>query len=434
MPTLEQAVDERLADILAMSESGVSEMTGKLMYESRYGSEGQRDEVIGRFGGLNIRELQRAGVSPGVAARAIRRGSGKVFDRIESAARAEMEREGFKPARKRSAGRPVVEPHDGRPYCIHCKVKHTKGQHRFHGKGSFHRTHLFSFGGNPAMGISEAKRVFAELMARSREKGGLSTEEKRLLSRASQIIRHNKRSTATHRNPPKSKTFGALAIGAVFEFSGPNMPAGPWRKLNSDSFQLADGSSVPYKVKPSAAVRPIQPGLFSGPLFDNPKRSTRRPRRNDPRMRVAETILEQLGGSRFLAMTGARNLVGSSNSLTFKLPAAGKVKHVRIELTAADLYNVTFYGLRGRVLEEVAGVDASSLRAVIERHTGLYLSLGTMGAPRRNPGGLMRMGRTIELRYERDFGRLPGFYKHEFESRPVVFFDPRRNWIIIKGH
>lgn len=35
---------------------------------------------------------------------------------------------------------------------------------------------------------------------------------------------------------------------------------------------------------------------------------------------VANTILHQLGGRRFIAFTGARDLLGDTNSLTFKLP------------------------------------------------------------------------------------------------------------------
>jgi hypothetical protein len=36
-------------------------------------------------------------------------------------------------------------------------------------------------------------------------------------------------------------------------------------------------------------------------------------------MTVARTILDQLGGARFVAMTGAREFVGSADSLTFKV-------------------------------------------------------------------------------------------------------------------
>src|SRR3954454_22827761 len=59
---------------------------------------------------------------------------------------------------------------------------------------------------------------------------------------------------------------------------------------------------------------------------------------------VARSILDQLGGARFVAMPGARELVGSADSLTFKIGANPKrVSQVRVTLTPADLYSVTFF-------------------------------------------------------------------------------------------
>jgi hypothetical protein len=63
---------------------------------------------------------------------------------------------------------------------------------------------------------------------------------------------------------------------------------------------------------------------------------------------AAQTILTQLGGNKFLAMTGASNLLGGENVLSFKIgrnPA--KVSHVRITLTAMDDYQVEFLNIRG---------------------------------------------------------------------------------------
>ena len=51
-------------------------------------------------------------------------------------------------------------------------------------------------------------------------------------------------------------------------------------------------------------------------------------------MTVARTILDQLGGARFVAMTGAREFVGSADSLTFKIGVNPKrVTQVRVTLT-----------------------------------------------------------------------------------------------------
>lgn len=150
-PTLEQFVEWRMLDIAAMGRSGVGEMTGKARREY-YVSPHEVGKIVGRYGGLNIPELERAGVSPSVAARAIERGHGKVFNRILREVVSEGEREGLKRSRKRSRGKLVIPPHAQlTKRCKLCGVDHSKGEHRFHGKGAFHSTHLFAFGGNPAM-------------------------------------------------------------------------------------------------------------------------------------------------------------------------------------------------------------------------------------------------------------------------------------------
>lgn len=89
---------------------------------------------------------------------------------------------------------------------------------------------------------------------------------------------------------------------------------------------------------------------------------------------VAQTILAQLGGRRFLLMTGARNLVATENSLTFNLPI-GKAKRVTIELTPADTYSVTFWARKGPS-SDTEGVYCDSLASLVSRKTGLALSLG----------------------------------------------------------
>ena len=63
---------------------------------------------------------------------------------------------------------------------------------------------------------------------------------------------------------------------------------------------------------------------------------------------VAQTILAQLGGRRFLAMTGAKNLVGSADTLAFRLPtnfATNKANICRITLNGLDLYDLDLYDL-----------------------------------------------------------------------------------------
>ena len=59
---------------------------------------------------------------------------------------------------------------------------------------------------------------------------------------------------------------------------------------------------------------------------------------------VARTILEQLGGNKFLAMTGAKNLGFSKDSLSMHLPKnMSKANRLTIKLEWDDTYTMRFY-------------------------------------------------------------------------------------------
>jgi hypothetical protein len=92
-------------------------------------------------------------------------------------------------------------------------------------------------------------------------------------------------------------------------------------------------------------------------------------------MTVARSILDQLGGERFVAITGARELVGSADSLTFKIGVNPKrVSQVRVTLTSADLYSVTFFRI-GKAPQIESDVYSNMLEAVFSERTGLYTQL-----------------------------------------------------------
>lgn len=99
---------------------------------------------------------------------------------------------------------------------------------------------------------------------------------------------------------------------------------------------------------------------------------------------IAVEILRQLGGHRFLVMTGARDLVAMENGMLFKLPsnrARKGINYVKIVLNGADTYDVTFYKVRGFDMVEVGnsyGIYNDGLAELFENETGLYTSLGSM--------------------------------------------------------
>ena len=94
-------------------------------------------------------------------------------------------------------------------------------------------------------------------------------------------------------------------------------------------------------------------------------------------MQIAQTILEQLGGNRFVAMTGARDLVAGSNSLQFSIGrgATNKANKVRVTLETSDTYMIEFWSLRGLNLKScgrpVRSIYADRLQAVFTEQTGL---------------------------------------------------------------
>ena len=97
--------------------------------------------------------------------------------------------------------------------------------------------------------------------------------------------------------------------------------------------------------------------------------------------RCASIIMQQLGGSRFVAMARARNIgYMEDGSATFAVGRNPRgITQCRVTLDRkADLYNMTFYAgqpLKLRVAAVVEGVFAQQLAEVFTRHTDLYTSL-----------------------------------------------------------
>lgn len=102
---------------------------------------------------------------------------------------------------------------------------------------------------------------------------------------------------------------------------------------------------------------------------------------------IAATILQQLGGSRFVAMTGAHNLqhgVGmhSCGALYLRFRGSLRFNSLQVSLDGRDTYTVRFVKMAGAArgfgtLAETTheGVYAEDLRSLFERETGLATSL-----------------------------------------------------------
>lgn len=95
---------------------------------------------------------------------------------------------------------------------------------------------------------------------------------------------------------------------------------------------------------------------------------------------VANTIFSQLGGRRFVVMTGAA-ATGLKNKLSVKLKrgsSRNKATHMVVSLNARDTYDVEFIKVHGTKTTEISkheDIYADMLVELFERETGLYTSL-----------------------------------------------------------
>lgn len=98
---------------------------------------------------------------------------------------------------------------------------------------------------------------------------------------------------------------------------------------------------------------------------------------------VAETILDQLGGHRFVIMTGAKNFVSGDKDgvpyLSMRLP---RNHHMTIKLDPSDTYTMEYVKITTRnftfkktVIEESSHVYCDMLQHEFTRMTGFYTYL-----------------------------------------------------------
>jgi len=93
----------------------------------------------------------------------------------------------------------------------------------------------------------------------------------------------------------------------------------------------------------------------------------------------AAIILKQLGGQRFIAMTGAKNLVCDEKGITFKfMKNAIGAKWCTINLNSLDLYDMTFKSIKKNeliILKEINNLYDDMIESAFSNITGLATRL-----------------------------------------------------------
>lgn len=95
------------------------------------------------------------------------------------------------------------------------------------------------------------------------------------------------------------------------------------------------------------------------------------------RLITAETIKSQLT-NKTLYMLGAYDVLGTENSLSFKIKGSKKFRHIEITLNSHDLYDISFTQWRKDNITNqitIKDVYVDQLHSTIEKNTGLYTKL-----------------------------------------------------------
>lgn len=92
---------------------------------------------------------------------------------------------------------------------------------------------------------------------------------------------------------------------------------------------------------------------------------------------VAGTIINQLGGRQFVAMTGAKGY-HDKDSVVIKFKGSRIANYVTITLNVMDTYDVKFSKIQGvniKTVKVLEGIYNDQLRPLFEEVTGLRTSL-----------------------------------------------------------
>lgn len=103
-------------------------------------------------------------------------------------------------------------------------------------------------------------------------------------------------------------------------------------------------------------------------------------------MDIATTILQQLGGNKFIVMTNAKNFVSVKDGIRFSIGRNGsKANMVLITLKWDDTYTMQFWrkgsevnpykNAEPKMLKEYDGIYCNQLQELFTEYTGLYTKL-----------------------------------------------------------
>lgn len=297
------------------------------------------------------------------------------------------------------------------------------------------------------MSPAEAKRTFADLMARARDRK-LSLTEKARLFQARQMLRRGRRPAMNPRPPGEYQEFSTAKYttqDARLQILGLRKQGWDFLKTvvypsGKINFHLThdgktavlneDGSidmlyPVGTKVFDSLKNRDVTQGYGA-----RPNRPAMNPARFPHGRHLVELKKIRMGGIPFAFVVirdgeeiGFITKHRDTRTETHPWKAFVGIGHHATYLGAV-------YGSDGKARAIQAIVDGIPLEEnPIElgyrspkTGRGRHVSIGVGRSVRSNPSrSPQRIGRALEVRYRRDIGQKPGYYKHEIKSKAGVY-------------
>jgi len=295
---------------------------------------------------------------------------------------------------------------------------------------------------------SEAKHTFADLMAKARTRP-LTPTDKRQLTVARQMLRRGKRPAM---NPPPYVKLRDLPMGAMFEFEAidkfpySGMAQGPWIKTGSNKYRDANEQihqtrygKKDLKGSGLAKVFKVTPDV-KGPLFGNPRQMLRRAKRPAMNPRLHWTENQQWKEHKTGETVTAEELLKRYGDYlrVHRISLIDRPKDFSVRMDDGTVWSRTTdlrqnpltHKKARRILHEgrVRG------RKLTPSQRGFFGARAS-GYPRRsNPkGAIVRLGRAEEVRYHRNIGSQPGYYKHEIRSRKAGVYTIPAGWVHVSS-
>ena len=234
----------------------------------------------------------------------------------------------------------------------------------------------------PEVILPEARETFARLMQEARS-GPLSQHARQKLSQARQLLRRAKRPAmntrrSTKRNPhwtPSALTRVAQGL-QKFGFSAPEA-----RRL--------------------AAQAEGERGISN----------------------VNETVERIVRAHTHVSVGGLRNPTRKERFSLYVQDSTGQ-----------STFRGEFYTLPKAKKAALMFARSASYPLVEIYGTGGKIVWSSRGRLKTNPAGkLQRLGRAVEVRYRREIGRQPGFYKHAIKSRKAGLYTIPAGWVYVSG-